>query len=170
MVDLVSLEVVKSAQTVKLPPGFELAGTANKKGADAGVAVATPSPTQIAELKVKKAWEVALGPAKLVPMNLFMAYMAGNSLQIIPIMMTFMLLWNPIKSIFTETNAQFKHLQTPQNASDILLTKAVFVVCQLGCLGVGVWKLNGMGLIPNLRSDWLGWEELPPVREWSALF
>ena len=47
-------------------------------------------------LKLKKAWEVALGPAKQLPMQAIMGYMSGNSLQIFSIMMVFMLYVKPI--------------------------------------------------------------------------
>lgn len=124
---------------------------------------------QLDELKVKKAWDIATGPAKSVPMNLIMSYMTGNSLQVIPIMMTFMLFWNPLKAIFTETNSSFKNLETKKNSSDILLSKAVFVACQLGCMAVGIWKLYKMGLIPNSESDWLAWKEVVQYKETSIL-
>lgn len=120
-------------------------------------------------LKVKKAWEIALGPAKSIPMNLVMSYMTGNSLQIIPIMMTLMLFWNPLKAIFTETNAIFKNLETKKNASDILLTKVVYVACQIGCMAVGIWKLYNMGLIPNSEGDWLAWKIPIQYRENAIL-
>ena len=42
-------------------------------------------------LKLKKCWEIALGPAKQLPMQGIMAYMSGSSLQIFSIMMVFML-------------------------------------------------------------------------------
>jgi len=42
-------------------------------------------------LKLKKSWEIALGPAKQLPMQAIMGYMSGNGLQIFSIMMVFML-------------------------------------------------------------------------------
>ena len=42
-------------------------------------------------LKLKKAWEIALAPAKQLPMQAIMMYMSGNSLQIFSIMMVYML-------------------------------------------------------------------------------
>jgi ER membrane protein complex subunit 4 len=50
-----------------------------------------PTPEETETLKLKKAWEVALGPAKQLPMQAIMGYMSGNSLQIFSIMMVFML-------------------------------------------------------------------------------
>lgn len=33
--------------------------------------------------------------------------------------------------------------------------KAVFVLCQIGLLGVGLWKCHSLGLLPTHDSDWL---------------
>lgn len=164
-----TIPIIKTPKSVKAPPGFELNENGSKKSGSTNI-VKQQDPAKISELKVKKAWEIAMGPAKSIPMNLFMSYMAGNSLQIIPIMMTFSLLFNPIKAIFSETNAVFKNFETPENSQDILMAKAVFVVCQIGCMSVGIWKLNNMGLIPNSRSDWLAWEEANIVKEFTSLF
>ena len=40
-------------------------------------------------LKLKKAWEVALAPAKQIPMQAIMMYMSGNTLQIFSIFMVY---------------------------------------------------------------------------------
>ncbi|RKO88571.1 hypothetical protein BDK51DRAFT_27397, partial [Blyttiomyces helicus] len=55
--------------------------------------------TNIANLKMKKAWDTALGPAKSIPMNAFMLWMSGNSVQIFSILITVMMLWNAIKAV-----------------------------------------------------------------------
>lgn len=49
------------------------------------------------QLKLKKAWEVALAPAKQLPMNAFGMYMTGNTLQIFSIFMVFTLFKAPIQ-------------------------------------------------------------------------
>lgn len=98
-------------------------------------------------LKLKKAWEVALAPVKGLPMSAIMMYMSGNSLQIFSIMMVFMAFKNPIMGLVA-TNQAFERFQSPNNPGPILQTKLVYVVCQLVALGVGVWKLNAMGLLP----------------------
>ena len=106
-----------------------------------------PSNDEMDTLKVKKAWEVALGPVKALPMTFIMMYMSGNSLQIFSIMMVFMAFKNPITGIMA-TNQAFERFQTETNAAQIMQTKLVYVVMQLVALGVGVWKVNGMGLLP----------------------
>lgn len=139
-----------------LPPGFL---STSKK-------VATKKPLsddQLAQLKTKKAWEIATGPAKQLPMNLVMGYMTGNSLQIIPITTTFMILLNPLKAIFSETSKAFAGLDTGDQ-TQLMAAKLVFVVCQLANMAIGVYKLYKMGLIPHAPADWLAWK-LPVVFE-----
>lgn len=98
-------------------------------------------------LKVKKAWEVALAPVKGLPMTAIMMYMSGNSLQIFSIMMVLMAFKTPITSLMN-TNLAFERFQSDSNAGKILQTKLVYVGMNLLALGFGVWKVNGMGLLP----------------------
>jgi hypothetical protein len=50
-------------------------------------------------LKEKRAWDMAISPAKSLPMNAFMLYMSGNSVQIFSIGILVMLLLNPLKAV-----------------------------------------------------------------------
>lgn len=160
--ELLNPKILSSPVSSNLPspPGYGVAG-AKKVAAGKGA----PGDEQVSQLKLKKAWELAMGPAKSIPLNCIMSYMTGNSLQIIPVTMTLMLLWNPIKAIFNETNSTFKNLVTKENESQILLAKVVFVICQLGSMSVGVYKLYKMGLIPHSEADWLAWKEIVNIRE-----
>jgi ER membrane protein complex subunit 4 len=106
-----------------------------------------PTAEETETLKLKKAWEVALAPAKGLPMNLIMMYMSGNSLQIFSIMMVFMAFKNPIVGLMA-TGQAFERFQTPNNAGQIFQVKLVYVLMQILALGVGVWKINTMGLLP----------------------
>lgn len=112
---------------------------------------------QVLTLNLQKAWEIATGPGKQIPMNLFMSYMSGNSLQLIPITMTLMLFTGPLKAVFSVNNA-FQGLESEKTKQDILLAKLTFVFLQVVVMAIGVYKLNSMGLIPNRRGDWLSWE------------
>lgn len=98
-------------------------------------------------LKIKKSWEVALAPAKALPMNAIMMYMSGNSLQIFSIMMVFMLFKNPIQGIL-QTNQVFTKYESPRTKDKMWLVKSVYVLMNLVALGLGIWKVNGMGLLP----------------------
>ncbi|KAI1014790.1 hypothetical protein LB503_003629 [Fusarium chuoi] len=116
-----------------------------------------PTTAEMETLKLKKAWEVALAPVKGLPMTAIMMYMSGNSLQIFSIMMVFMAFKNPLMGLMN-TNQAFERFQSESLSSQLLQVKFVYVVCQLVALGVGIWKINAMGLLPTTRSDWLMWE------------
>jgi hypothetical protein len=143
------------------PPGFATGTAVTKKQTkdkDAKVQPRTaPTPEELDTLKLKKAWEVALAPVKGLPMTAIMMYMSGNSLQIFSIMMVFMAFKNPLVGLMN-TNQAFERFQTDGNAGKMLQTKFVYVAMQILALAVGVWKVNGMGLLPTTRSDWLMWE------------
>jgi ER membrane protein complex subunit 4 len=98
-------------------------------------------------LKIKKAWEVALGPIKGLPMTGIMMYMSGNSLQIFSIMMVFMAFKNPLMGILA-TNQAFERFETDGNRARLLQVKLAYVAMQVVALALGVWKVNSMGLLP----------------------
>jgi hypothetical protein len=124
-------------------------------------------------LKLKKAWEVALAPVKQLPMTAIMMYMSGNTLQIFSIMMVGMAFKNPIMGLVA-TNQAFEKFESPGTKASLLMVKAVYVAMQILALALGIWKVNGMGLLPwvplrerrrwklilyrTTRSDWLAWE------------
>ena len=116
-----------------------------------------PTTEETDTLKIKKSWEIALAPAKALPMNAIMMYMSGNSLQIFSIMMVFMLFKNPLTGLM-QTHEVFRRYETEGNKETMLAVKGCYVIMQLLALGLGVWKVNGMGLLPTTRSDWLAWE------------
>ena len=51
-----------------------------------------------ASLKEKKAWDIAISPAKSLPMQAFMLYMSGGGVQIFSMGIVFMLLLQPFKN------------------------------------------------------------------------
>lgn len=104
----------------------------------------------------KKSWEVALGPLKQVPMNLFIMYMAGSSISIFPIMMVGMLIVRPIKALFTIKNT-FKMLEGASQQ------KFVYIIGNVVNIGLALYKCHSMGLLPSHSSDWLAFVE-PPLR------
>lgn len=62
------------------------------------------------KLVIKKSWDIALGPIKGVPMNVFLLYMSGNSISIFPIMMVGMMLVRQLKALWA-TNATFSSIE-----------------------------------------------------------
>lgn len=84
-------------------------------------------------------------------MNAIMMYMSGNSLQIFSIMMVFMLFKGPIQGLIN-TNSVFAKLETDATRAKLAGVKVVYVLMQLVLLGLGVWKVNAMGLLPYVQS------------------
>lgn len=74
-------------------------------------------------------------------------YMSGNSLQIFSIMMVFMLFKNPIAAILN-IQRTFTPFETAGNKDQMLLVKLMFVATNGLLLALGIWKVNGMGLLP----------------------
>ena len=108
-------------------------------------------------LKIKKAWEVSLSGVKSIPMNMFMLYMSGNSIQIFSILITVMLFWNSFKAIM-DVNQVFEkfgisietgsHLKKsglseyfdPQS-NPLLLPKIVYILVQAGNGALGTLRI-----------------------------
>lgn len=80
-------------------------------------------------------------------MTAIMMYMSGNSLQIFSIMMVAMAFKNPVMGLMM-TNQAFEKFESDGNKSKLLGVKGVYVAMQLVALALGVWKVNGMGLLP----------------------
>ncbi|VVD01709.1 unnamed protein product [Leptidea sinapis] len=105
-------------------------------------------------LLIKKLWDVALGPLKQVPMNLFIMYMAGNSISIFPIMMVGMLIVRPVKALFS-TQSTFKIVEGTQAVGQ----KIVYMFGNVVNILLALYKFQSMGLLPTHSSDWLAFEE-----------
>jgi hypothetical protein len=143
----------KSKTSIPDPPGY--APSTTKKSAltlkqqqAAALQVRKPPTTEEMDaLKLKKAWEVALGPAKQLPMNAIGMYMTGNSLQIFSIMMVFMLFKTPITAIIG-INSMFSRFESAGNRDKMLLAKIVYLLTNCFLLALGIWKVNQMGLLP----------------------
>ncbi|EIW85522.1 hypothetical protein CONPUDRAFT_21168, partial [Coniophora puteana RWD-64-598 SS2] len=114
-------------------------------------------------LKHRRAWDLAIAPAKSLPMQAFMLYMSGGGVQVFSLGIVFMLLLSPIKNVFGMNTAPasaspflspnlkaFEHTLIPQ--------KTVYVICNLLTLAVGLWKCRSMGLLPTGTGDWLAFE------------
>jgi hypothetical protein len=84
-------------------------------------------------------------------MNAIGMYMTGNSLQIFSIMMVFMLFKTPITAVMNIQNT-FARLETEGTREKMWQVKAVFVLCNLMALALGVWKVDKMGLLPYVCS------------------
>ncbi|KAJ1666263.1 hypothetical protein GGF38_002901 [Coemansia sp. RSA 25] len=111
-------------------------------------------------LRAKKAWEVAMGPGKTLPMQAFMAWMSGTGVSIFSILITGMILMTPVKTIMS-TQQTFAPLERMAKGSaggkklDLTMQKAAFVAINIAGLIFGVYRLAIMGLLPTASSDWL---------------
>jgi hypothetical protein len=113
----------------------------------ATTSTASSSSSDNSALLLKKSYELALAPAKSLPMTFISLYMSGSSLQIFSIVMVFMAFKNPIMGLLATFSA-FERFETPETKGKLVMVRALYVLMQLVSLGVGVWKVNSMGLLP----------------------
>nr|XP_032800630.1 ER membrane protein complex subunit 4 isoform X3 [Petromyzon marinus]XP_032800631.1 ER membrane protein complex subunit 4 isoform X3 [Petromyzon marinus] len=88
-------------------------------------------------------------------MNLFIMYMAGNTISIFPIMMVCMMAWRPIQALMAMSST-FKLLE---GSTRPRLQGAVYLVGNVLGLALAVYKCQAMGLLPTHASDWLAFIE-----------
>ncbi|CAO3621028.1 unnamed protein product [Cunninghamella blakesleeana] len=123
------------------------------------------------EMKIKRAWDVAMAPAKNIPMNAIIIYMSGNGVQIFSVMITAMLFIQPMKAIMSigQTFERFETKGSTYPGADLLLVKLTFIGLHILTMCLGIYKVNGMGLLPTTTSDWLAF--LPPkqVMEYAVI-
>ncbi|XP_013407572.1 ER membrane protein complex subunit 4 [Lingula anatina] len=145
----------KAAVNLVSPPGYSpesgkaLIGKERKEGDEA--------------LIMKRSWDIALGPIKQIPMNLFIMWMAGNTISIFPIMMVGMSLFRPIQAMIAYQSA-FRMIEGGQ----ALFQKFVWILGNFLILLLAMYKCHGMGLLPTHASDWLAFVETPKRLEWSG--
>lgn len=62
-------------------------------------------------------------------------------------MMVFMLFKAPLQGL-VQTNAAFARYESAGNQKNLWVVKGVYVLMNVLALALGVWKVNGMGLLP----------------------
>ncbi|EFP79781.1 hypothetical protein PGT21_035410 [Puccinia graminis f. sp. tritici] len=139
----------------------------------------TQDEIELNSLRQKKAWDLALAPAKQVPMQGFMMWMSGTGVQIFSVMMVYMLIKGaitacisvnttfqpfestlPSSSTTSPASSSKRPPKTPKPKS-LVPQKLTFIACQSLLLLLGLWKVNGMGLLPTRLSDWIMYEKRP---------
>ncbi|WWD17295.1 hypothetical protein CI109_101735 [Kwoniella shandongensis] len=171
------------------PPGY-LAPTSAKQLASSKTN--QPDTSKIAlqaqkatELKLKRAWELALAPAKSLPMQGIMLYFSGSGIQIFSLGMIFMLLTSPITAVLNIFRAfESLRIAPPPPASTkrgeeatipepsyapLALPMIAYVACQGLVLALGLYKCSAMGILPTGSGDWLHFETRSDPPEWSAV-
>lgn len=118
--------------------------------------------------KKSRAMTIALSPGKQIAMNGFMLWMSGKNLNIFSISITSMAILNPIRGLLSLSNA-FRSCEDPDGKVDLASAKAVFVILNLVWLGVGVYKMANMKLLPLTSADWEGYVAWKHVMETSSI-
>ncbi|CAA0838324.1 Unknown protein [Striga hermonthica] len=93
-------------------------------------------------------------------MMAFMMWMAGSTVHLFSIGITFSALLQPINAL-RGVGKVFEPYK--DNKVDLLAPKLVFIALNLVGLGLGIWKLNALGLLPTHVSDWVS--SLPPPQD-----
>jgi ER membrane protein complex subunit 4 len=128
-----------------------------------------PNTAILASRKKQKAMTIAMSPGQQIAMNAFMMYMSGSSLNIFSISVTSSAILTPIKS-FVSLPITFQGL-----GDDVQMAKLIYVFLNLIWLGIGVYKLSSMKLLPTTSADWTGtvvWKDMmettsiPPSSFW----
>jgi len=118
--------------------------------------------------KQNKAMSLAMGPAKQIAMNGFMMWMSGKNLNIFSISITSMAIMNPVKGILSTPNV-FRSCEDPDGKVDLNSAKAIFLVMNLVWLGVGLYKMGTMKLLPLTSADWESYVVWKHVLETTSL-
>ncbi|KAK0188265.1 DUF1077-domain-containing protein [Armillaria mellea] len=167
ILDFASLESSSKYRQLASPPGFSKSVTTSKQ-----VGPSKSSSAAYDQLKERRAWDMAIAPAKSLPMQAFMLYMSGGGVQIFNMGIVAMLLWTPFKNIagITEAFVQFApSTARARSGTTLPLQKIVYVLCNLLTLAVGLWKCRSMGLLPTGTGDWLAFETRGLAPELSLL-
>ncbi|WVF71468.1 hypothetical protein IAT40_006273 [Kwoniella sp. CBS 6097] len=186
--------------SISNPPGYlppasakQISRTSTAPDADALFA----QNRKATELKMRRAWDLALSPAKSLPMQAIMLYFSGSGVQIFSLGMIFMLLTGPITAVFnifrafeslrptpissspsagssssrrsTSTSvSDSKTVQEPSYAP-LAMPMIAYIASQGLVLALGLWKCSSMGILPTGSGDWLHFETRLDPPEWSAI-
>ncbi|KAF9034677.1 endoplasmic reticulum protein [Hymenopellis radicata] len=152
--DYASLEGSSRWKNLPSPPGFSKS-LSSRQGA---VKTTASSAAAYDKLKDRRSWDMAIAPAKSLPMQAFMLYMSGGGVQIFSMGIVAMLLFTPLKNIASINDAFKQFAPSPTAFSTLLPQKFVYVLCNIVTLAVELWKCRSMGLLPLGTGDWLAFE------------
>eukprot|EP01084_Bolivina_argentea_P026960 50122_1 len=97
---------------------------------------------------MRQAWAKAKSPAKQIMMSGLMMWLSGSTMSIFTLMMMSMVMINPITALFGVQSA-FERYESKENSRQLWLPKLLFIGLNLACVGIGIWKLNVLGLLPT---------------------
>ena len=142
--------------------------TINNNKNDALTAIEEKKAIAIRARKQSNAMSIAISPGKQIAMNSFMLYMSGKQLNVFSISITTMAIMSPIKGIMNVTNA-FRSCEDPDGKLDLTPQKVMFVLMNLVWLGVGLYKMANMKLLPLTSADWERYVVWKQVLETSSI-
>mmetsp|Transcript_23243 Transcript_23243/g.35918 ORF Transcript_23243/g.35918 Transcript_23243/m.35918 type:complete len:193 (+) Transcript_23243:62-640(+) len=158
---------MRSVQAVKKE--MEQKSTYSIKHNDAGAIDKESKQTlAIRARKQSKAFSIALSPGKQIAMNAFMLYMSGRNLNIFSISILSSAILSPVRGIMSVSNA-FRSCEDPDGKIDLTSSKALFILMNLAWLGVGLYKMATMKLIPLTSADWEKYVVWKHVMETSSI-
>merc|ERR1712137_640687 len=117
-----------------------------------------------AQLKSKKAWELAKSPLSGMFMTAFMLWLSGSAVNIFSISITVYSMINPIKAIFSVSSG-FKRFEEPQTS--LLAHKLVFILLQLAAFSIAMYKAYYLGILPS-TADWSSYLAVKQAEEISS--
>merc|ERR1712003_317692 len=97
---------------------------------------------------MRQAWNKAKSPGKQIMMSGLMMWLSGSTMSIFTLMMMAMVMINPTTALFSVQSA-FRPFETKDNWKALWMPKLAFIGLNLICVGIGVWKLNKLGLLPT---------------------
>jgi len=107
-----------------------------------------------AELKMKKAWEIAQSPFSMLPLYGLLFWLIPNTPSIYTLTFAVFALMNPLRQLLT-FNSAFVSLQDANNAFTLLPCKLIYLLANLLFTGLALWKISKLGLLPVTDADWL---------------
>jgi hypothetical protein len=114
----------------------------------------------ITAMKYSKAMAIGTSPAKQIAMNAFMLYMSGSTLNVFSISILSAAVLTPLRGIFG-IQSLFAPLEDGGKV-DLSMPKLIFIILNVVWLGVGLYKMSWMKLLPTTSADWIGsilWKE-----------
>jgi hypothetical protein len=161
-----------SSNTLPLPLGIKKVSALEKALQSRGRKTSTEvsvKEKQRAEMIVRRkqsmAMSLATGPGKSILMNAFMMYMSGSQLNMWSITIVSGAILSPLKSIMA-IHKTFARFEDPGGKVDLNMPKLVYFILNMIWLGVGLFKMSKMRLLPTMSSDYAGtilWKEMDEI-------
>jgi len=118
----------------------------------------------VADQKRAAAWKVATSPVSGIVMYLLLLFLIPNAISIYSISFAVIALMNPIRAAFS-VNVAFRSFESDLPATTLGMYKAIYVAIQLFFVGVALYKIMKLGLLPVTSSDWLYFYGVPQPKE-----